>query len=152
MPDLTPDRHAPDELPLDAATEPATPSGLPDFEFYADRALVIVHCAGRCDAGAWCALLDAVLDDPRWRPGMSLLVDRRRTVAAPTRADVEAMVGFFRRRATDMRGARCAVVTGTPAACGMARMLETVAERDAVVVARAFDDDGGAMEWLLAVR
>lgn len=82
-------------------------------------------------------------------PGLRILVDRSRS-AAPSRDVVERMVNFFERNAPQMRRWRAAVVTGSEAGYGVARMLELSAEaRNIDVEIHAFRDHHAAERWLM---
>lgn len=119
------------------------------YDIDLDASFVILRFTGETDFAAYRAVMDGVLADPRFRPGMCWLSDRRATTELPS-AD-------FVRRLTDYIGthsptfARCgwAVVTGTLGDYGMARMAELLSERHEADV-RAFMDYDEAVAWLHA--
>ncbi len=125
-------------------------ASLAAYEILPEQGLVIVPSAGTFHLGWWRALMDVVLDDARYRPGMSFLVDRRRARSAPTRPDVEGMSDYARRHGDALRGARWAVVTGSESEREMARLLGWLGAAHHTVLVRPFAEEGAAMDWALA--
>ncbi|MGB2713499.1 MAG: hypothetical protein WBC51_04925 [Vicinamibacterales bacterium] len=81
-------------------------------------------------------------------PTLRALVDRTRATA-PSREFVDRMANFFQRNAEHTKGWRAAVVTGTDAGYGVARMLQLTNEARAVPMQlRAFRDFAEARRWL----
>jgi hypothetical protein len=81
-------------------------------------------------------------------PGLQVLVDRSRSTP-PTREFIERMVTFFERHGAQIKRWRAAIVAGTEAGYGVARMLELSAEaRNIDLQIRAFRDLGSAQRWL----
>jgi hypothetical protein len=94
----------------------------------------------------WAAMMEAVFQEPRYAPGWSFLGDRRAVEEAPSKDFVECAVGFVRRHQPQLAGARWASVVSGPAAYGMIRMGQTLAE-DSLMVG-VFTDMEEAREWL----
>ncbi len=81
-------------------------------------------------------------------PGLRVLVDRSRS-SAPSRDFVERMVSFFETHSARVKRWRAAIVTGSEAGYGVARMLELWTEaRNIDVGIRAFRDPDAAERWL----
>ena len=125
-------------------------ASLAAYEILPEQGLVIVPYAGPFHLGWWRALMDAVLEDVRYRPGMSFLVDRRRARSAPTRPDVEGRSEYARRHGDALRGGRWAVVTVSEAEGEMARLLGWMGGTHHTVPVRPFAEEGAAMDWALA--
>ena len=123
-------------------------ASLAAYEILPEQDLVIVPCAGGFDLAWWCALMDAVLGDLVYHPGMSFLIDRRHARSAPTRADVEGIAAYVRDRGDALRGGRWAVVVSSRAERRMVRRLARASVGHGIVTVRAFEDGRAAMEWL----
>jgi hypothetical protein len=82
-------------------------------------------------------------------PGLRILIDRSRS-SAPSRDIVERMVNFFERHTAQIKRWRAAIVTGSDAGYGVARMLELSTEaRNIDVEIHAFRDHRAAERWLM---
>jgi hypothetical protein len=91
----------------------------------------------------WTRLMDEILKDPRFVPGMSFLFDKREVGATPDNAYAEAVARYFREH-RDQIG-RCAVLVKGLLAYGMARVCDGYCADDRV---RSFTDVHEAEEWL----
>jgi len=100
------------------------------------------------------ALTADALADPRYRPGMRILVDYREVDwSETTRTDIEERLDMMRRDAPRFDGNKIAIVMGRAIDYGIMRMLHTRAEtvlEDAGVAVerRPFYSLEEAMAWL----
>jgi hypothetical protein len=94
--------------------------------------------------------LQDLLGDPRWRPGMDLLVDvGAADVADLTSTDIMRFAELFAEHGTQMGGGRHAIVASDPVRFGLARMWGTYAESSgAAFTSAVFDSVERAREWL----
>ncbi len=96
----------------------------------------------------WCSVMDELLRDPLFRPGLHLLSDRRRVCEALSTRMVEGMSHYVGTRRERFGKRRWAVATGTPAEYGMARMAEVLFEAvGSHVTLRAFTNFDDAERW-----
>jgi hypothetical protein len=93
------------------------------------------------------ATIAAVLADPEYRPGFSVLADCSAIMTAPTSEYVRGVVSLLATHAADMPGARWAQVVQPGATYGMARMAGFVGA-EALGDYRVFSDVEEAERWL----
>ncbi len=101
-----------------------------EIDFDPERSLVALRTSGDAEFAGFEALLKALLDDPRWQPGMDVLADYS-TLEMPAEAGDAFMVRIVAMHAPlaeRLGSGRCAVVAGSPAKFGLARMFEQLAE------------------------
>ncbi|MGD0167633.1 MAG: hypothetical protein ABSC51_10185 [Gaiellaceae bacterium] len=91
------------------------------------------------------------LSDPRYRPGMHVLIDHRQLDwSGLSSEDVHERVALFARDAVRLDSARAAVVMRSPVEFGMARMEATYIdlEPELGIAIRIFFSIEDAREWL----
>jgi hypothetical protein len=91
----------------------------------------------------------AAMSDPRFRPGVRLLLDRH-GIGPPSAEFVEGVSDFVGSHREVLSRCPCAIVVGGQAAYGMARMGQALLDIHGVSF-RIFDDVEAAKEWLLTV-
>jgi hypothetical protein len=93
--------------------------------------------------------METVLADARFRPGMSIVEDRRGVADAPSRIEVEIAAAWIRANATRIGRSRWAIVVdpGAHAAYGMARVAEFLTDRSGIAQ-RPFTDISAARAWV----
>jgi hypothetical protein len=92
-------------------------------------------------------LLVAALSDPRTRPGMSTLMDIRRSEAARTTDELVSVVDFLGSKRDRAVPLRCAVVTTSDLRFGLSRMVSVYLERYGVDL-RVFREIEAAEYWI----
>lgn len=93
-------------------------------------------------------VLDDLAVDPLFRPGFSVLVDRRELSVEPDVAFVRGAIDAIAHRNAMFPGTRWASLTSHLATYGMGRMAEAFAENRGVTY-RVFTNAAEAMNWLL---
>lgn len=93
-------------------------------------------------------VVDDLLDDPAHDPRFNGLSDHRRVTHPLSPAQLYRLVVHVRQVRDRIAPERWAVVTGSLAAYGMARMLSAYAERLSIDL-RPFRDMDEALEWLV---
>jgi len=94
----------------------------------------------------WVATMQALVKDPRFRPGLRVLADR--TLApAPDTAAVRTMMGFIEANAERFRGVLWAMVVPDTVSYGMARMGQAILDRIGLTY-QIFHDVPSAERWL----
>ena len=103
--------------------------------------------------GEWRSVMARVLDDPRFRPGYSMLSDRRALTEAAAPGVIRRMAEFVSKHQPHFNGCRWAVVVAPwqLAEYGMARMGSALFER-ACIDLRAFTDFDVALQWVTEDR
>ncbi len=121
------------------------------YEIDEQLGLVLVSMGRQPSLEDWLATLDALVQDPKWVDGFSVVIDRR-SIPPPegdyVRNAIRAMADRFSGRAP-MRWAT--VAPPGPVAFGMSRMAELVGE-SAGVAFRAFQSLDEAMAWATTRR
>jgi hypothetical protein len=108
--------------------------------------LVSLRLEGAVTYEEFAAALAAVVADPAYRTGFSFLSDRR-GAATPSSDYARRVIELLRRHADEIGACRWATVVGSPAAYGMARMMEAISEELPVKI-RAFTEVADAVAWL----
>jgi hypothetical protein len=105
---------------------------------------------GECIASEWIALMEGIIHDPRFRPGLCVLADRTRATA-PTTSELRQIVEFTRANAGVFLGIHWAIVVPDPVSYGMARMAQALL--DPVKIGfEILHEVGQAERWLDAQR
>ncbi len=91
----------------------------------------------------WVALMDQIMADPRFAPGMCILLDKRKVGPIPDTAYAESVARYYRERREKF--GRCAIVVTGLHAFGMSRMAEGQCLDDRV---RTFHDLDEAWRWI----
>jgi len=111
---------------------------------------IILRGEGEYPARAVMDCLVAALDDPACPPSPRLIFDVSSSAALPTRPSHEiADIARHGARFADRFGRRIAVVVGSTAAYGLARMGAVHSEFEGAV-AEVFTDHDEARKWLLS--
>jgi hypothetical protein len=119
------------------------------YSFDRETDLITIHYAGEPSLEEWTEVMLAALNDPRFHPGVKLLLDRSR-VGPPSAEFVEGVSNFVSSHREVLSRCPCAIVVGGQAAYGMARMGQALLDIHGVAF-RIFDDVETAKEWLLTV-
>ena len=88
-----------------------------------------------------------MLSDPRFHPGIAILLDNRARRGEGDSEHVRRMAGLARKSSERLEGCRCAIVVSNDVEFGMARMYELMASGDPLTV-RVFRDMEEAESWL----
>lgn len=112
-----------------------------------ERRLLRIIAVGEVSPSEDRALNRAWASDPRYVPGMAILVDNRARAAGAKAAYVKAMAVASRRHAHLFENTRCALVVSRDVQYGMSRMYELCAEGGPIETAvfRSVED---AEAWL----
>jgi hypothetical protein len=95
------------------------------------------------------AYVQEILADPRFRPGLHVLVDHRRADwSAMTEYDLRRRVDLLVRDADRIGGARSAWVGATAGDYGIGRMMQAFHESRSELSVRIFTDVDAARRWL----
>jgi hypothetical protein len=94
----------------------------------------------------WAAMMEAIFQEAQYAPGWGFLADRRSLTEAPSKDFIESALRFVSSHQTELAGARWASVVSGPAAYGMVRMGQALA--DELLKVGVFTDLGEAREWL----
>jgi hypothetical protein len=123
----------------------------PPFTYRLDRVRSIVfleYGTAQPTAAEWCAVMDELLVDRHFRPGMPAISDRRQLQEAPVTSTLQEMARYVGARRDAFGAARWAVVTATPAEYGMVRMAAVLFEgAGSQIELRAFTDADEAVAW-----
>lgn len=111
--------------------------------------LVVVEVVGKVPAGAYLALWDELIADPRIEPGPRIVADFSAVEVTQTGADVRGVAAGAMRFKDFMAGGRMAIVATQQASFGLARMYATLVEGLDFEV-QVFRDYDEAREWALA--
>ena len=112
---------------------------------------VRVETSGAIDVDALDAMVEEALADPRFRPGMRVLVDHTRaTWAGVDGAEVRRRVELVRAQADRLGRQRVAFVVAGRIDLGVARMLAAYAADGVAFDFRVFPTVPAAREWLSA--
>lgn len=121
------------------------------YEIDEERGIVLVTIERQPTLDDWVATLEAIVRDPRWTDGFSVISDRR-AVPPPegeyVRSAIRALADRFASHAP-MRWAT--VAPPGPLAFGMSRMAELVSESSGVTF-RAFQTLEEALAWATTRR
>ena len=117
------------------------------FSWRIANGLVYITGASQATPQDWRAALNAILADPRHRPGMGLLQDHRATTRAPNTAEIQGAAAFLRSRSERLGIARWALVVEKDVSYGMGRIAGVVFARTSIV-SRVFRDIAEAEAWV----
>lgn len=109
--------------------------------------LVWLESSAQATLDEWREALEAVLADPRYRPGMGLVHDRRKLAWVPTTEQVTAATNHIAGRSMAIGKARWGLVVAGAAGFGMGRMAEILLERTSVTLG-VFRDLDEAEAWV----
>jgi hypothetical protein len=118
------------------------------FDFAGKDADVTVTTSGVADAAGFAQMNDELVAHPRFRPGMSILVDHSALDVTSLRAgDVQAIAQAVTAMASSIGPGSIAIVAPTKVGFGVARMSEGLAG-PAELRTRTFRSRTAAVEWL----
>jgi hypothetical protein len=112
------------------------------------RGLVTFRLRGVADIAETRRALEELRADPRFRPGMDVVTDRRELEEAPTSRYTEELLSLVQAHWPPSLIRRWAILTRPGAGFGMARMAELRAALAGTEVG-SFLDESEALEWLL---
>lgn len=118
------------------------------FEIDPQLSLVAITRSHNPTFDEWRTFMEGLLTDSRFRPGHSIVEDRRADGSVPSRNDVETAAAWVRANAARLGQIRWAVVLDPAAlaAFGMVRVAEFLTDRSGVTV-RAFTSLETARAW-----
>lgn len=124
-----------------------------EYRFAPDEPIVRCTCSADAGFAEWVAMMERLIADPDFRPGLGFLNDFS-AHPAPSAAEIRAVEGWLAEHAVRLGPARWAVVVGGAAAYGMTRMLEMLLESEGAhrIAVRAFRDPVAAETWLRATE
>jgi len=108
--------------------------------------IVTLTYTGNPDFDEWVNTMGAVFKDPNFKPGFSVILDRRLVKTAPTMEYIEDITAFVNDHPIELGNNRTAIVVSEIASYGMARMSQGLmndTERTQI-----FTDIEKAREWL----
>jgi hypothetical protein len=108
--------------------------------------IVTLTYTGNPDFDEWVNTMRAVFKDPNFKPGFSVILDRRLVKVAPTMEYIEDITAFVKDHLIELGNNRTAIVVSEIASFGMARMSQGLmndTERTQI-----FTDIEKAREWL----
>jgi hypothetical protein len=118
------------------------------LDFGGEDADVTVTTSGMADAAGFAAMNDELVAHPRFRPGMSILVDHSALDVTLLRAgDVQVIARAVTEMASSIGPGAIAIVAPTKVGFGVARMSEGLAA-PAELRTRTFRSRAHAIEWL----
>lgn len=107
---------------------------------------VVLRVTETRQVGEWEAVLGELMDDPRYAPGIDVLIDA--TEAEPIEpANLRRVIAFYRAHSGPLGLSRCAVVIQNAAGYGMTRMAQGLAGGDAPEI-EIFWTVTDALAWL----
>lgn len=113
---------------------------------------VTARAWGRANLAGSLALLAAVVDDARFRPGMRILLDYRELDGGETTSrEVQSLVEAVAARSERIGGSRCAVVVRGRVDFGLARMWQLTAGASTQLQVELFYEVDAALAWLAQV-
>jgi hypothetical protein len=114
-----------------------------------DGRFAIVTVTDPYTIGEWRAGMLAAVNEPAYRTGRRILIDRRAS-EAPTTAFVDLMIRFAAEHATEVGSARAAIVVRDITGFGMGRMTELKThESNPTATVRVFREYAEAISWLI---
>jgi hypothetical protein len=121
-----------------------------EITFSDDLLYVVVTTSGPAALEGFAAYLEALVSDPRWRPGRDVLSDQSRLDARSlTAAEIESILELHLRYAEAIGPGLSAIVTGSPLKFGLARMFEAQGQDALPFRMRIFATVEKAEAWLL---
>ena len=126
-----------------------------DFEisFIDDPQIAVIKTSGCATLEGFDAFLEAMLSDPRWRPGMSILGDHSELdMSGLSSQDIENLVSSRLLRADAIGTGRLAIVAGESLTFGFGRVAEAYAENVLPYRMNIFYTTDEALAWLREER
>jgi len=122
-----------------------------EFEIeWVDESLVICRTSGAASVEGYQAMMEALISQPGFRPGVDLIVDHTNVdVSALTAAEIEQVAALRARFAGDIVGRAAGVVgAGSPMRYGLGRMFEAFLEAQPGTKITVFETVAEAMASL----
>ncbi|HET9950312.1 MAG TPA: hypothetical protein VFS09_00825 [Candidatus Eisenbacteria bacterium] len=116
------------------------------FAFDESARLVTVHYAGEPSLQEWTEVMLEVMGDPRFGPGIKLLLDRR-LVGTPSSDFVHGVTTFIGLHRAPLSQCRIAIMVGGIGAYGMARMGQALLDFHGVTF-EILESTEALEEWL----
>jgi hypothetical protein len=108
-----------------------------------------VVATGPADMAGFTALIEVVLADPRFRPGMTALLDYSALDSTRlTGGDIRTLADIAARYDAQLGEMRCAEVNPNPLGYGLGRMFEAYTDDQGSMQYRVFYGRGDALDWL----
>jgi hypothetical protein len=117
------------------------------YEIDEERGLVVVLASGEVTRDEETRRFAALLADPRYRPGLHLLLDYRARSSVASPSEVHRMAEDLKGLRDLLGDALCALVVSTDVAFGTGRMVAALTEGTFVPL-RVFRDRDEALDWL----
>ena len=117
---------------------------------WVDPSLVICRTSGLASVEGYEAMMRALVSDPKFRPGIGLIVDHTNVdVSALTAADIEKVANLRTRFAGNVALRAAGVVgPGSPLRYGLGRMFEAFVELQPGTDIALFETVEEAIAWL----
>jgi hypothetical protein len=117
---------------------------------WVDPSLVICRTSGSASIEGYEAMMRALVSDPKFRPGIGLIVDHTNVdLSALTAADIEQVADLRTRFAGGIAARAAGVVgPGSPMRYGLGRMFEAFVESQSGTDITLFETVEEAMAWL----
>jgi hypothetical protein len=120
-----------------------------DYRIDGTRHQVHITYRRQPDFHDWRRTMEAVFQDPEYRPGYDFVLDRSEIWKAATTDYIQNMVGFIDKQVSEMGTGRWAIVVSDVTSFGMGRMAEQLSGTGAI---RTFRKAGDAWNWLAGCR
>lgn len=121
------------------------------YDIDAEGRMVRVRVEGSPSYDELLACFAAYTQDPRFRPGMPILVDDRARTESPSAQEIRRMAHDSKAQPQPVEGSRCALLVASDLQFGLSRMYELMMEGGPMEV-RVFRDEDEAVAWLLEPR
>jgi hypothetical protein len=121
-----------------------------DHEYDESLGFVRITWRGKATIADWAETMDLIRGDPRFRPGLKFLSDRRPCTAVPTDAEIQASVDYFTAHQRALGHTKWAVIVTSVADYGMMRMGETLA--GPLITLAYFENEERAEQWVISAR
>jgi hypothetical protein len=123
-----------------------------DFTISFAAGRVVVETSGVAVRNGFTRFIDTIVDDPRFRPGMPVLVDHSKLdMQALTTADMQAVADVVINRNAKIGRSLVAIVTPASVAYGLTRQFTAFADLADIRV-RIFGSRAEAEDWLTRAR
>jgi hypothetical protein len=141
-------RQRPDKPRRAPAVPPSTPavSSIVPVSCRIEGSLILLESSEEATFGEWVDALATVGRHTRWRPGLSVVHDLRRSRSLPGPMETVLRLDFLKERNQALRIERYAVVIAESSHPGVGRVAEGLAEGKAASF-RVFRDWGAAVAW-----
>ncbi|MEP6672742.1 MAG: hypothetical protein ABJF10_26495 [Chthoniobacter sp.] len=118
-----------------------------EYEIDLARRCVVVTYYHQPTFAEWVDTMEFIFDDPKYQPGLGMLMDRRFLLAPATTEYIHRMVSFVEESHSRTGRARWALLVADIGSYGMARVAEQLGGRHLI---RSFRVWEGALAWLAA--